>query len=109
MVEAIVGKSLQKDKDSKRFGFVVDYDKKPKRKLYEMLEKEGLQMNQGITFLSDGGDTVQNLQSHISLNSEHILDWFHIIMRITVMKQMAKSVRIDDKHFDINKELDRAK
>ena len=56
--EAIVGKNLQSEKPSKRFGFVSNYDTKPKRRLYELLEKEGLQMNQAITFLSDGGDTV---------------------------------------------------
>jgi hypothetical protein len=59
--EAIVGKSLQDEKPSKRFGFVCKYDNKPKSRLNTMLQKQGLQMNQDITFLSDGGDTVRNL------------------------------------------------
>ena len=50
--EVIVGKSMAAEKKSKRFGFVVDYDEKPKRRLYEMLQAQGLQMNQAITFLS---------------------------------------------------------
>lgn len=49
--------------------------------------------HQAITFLSDGGDTVRNLQLYLSPQAEHILDWFHITMRITVMKQMAASVK----------------
>lgn len=90
--EAIVGKSLQEGKKTKRFGYVTDYEQKPKRKLYEMLKKQGLEMNQAITFLSDGGDTVRELPFYMSPNSEHVLDWFHITMRMTVIKQMAKGV-----------------
>lgn len=64
--EVIVGKSLQNNHPPKRFGFVATYDTKPKRKLYEMLKNQGLQMNQEITFLSDGGDTVRDMQLYLS-------------------------------------------
>ena len=47
-------------------------------------------MNQDITFLTDGGDTVRDLPLYLSPRSEHILDWFHVTMRITVIKQMSK-------------------
>ena len=105
--EVIVGKSMQEDKPSKRFGFVVDYDKKPKRRLYEVLKSQGLQMNQAITFLSDGGDTVRDLQLYMSPVAEHILDWFHITMRITVMQQMAKGVSLESKSASyLSKQLD---
>lgn len=59
--EVIVGKCLQEGHESKRFGYVTNYETKPKRKLYEMLQNQGLQMNQDITFLTDGGDTVRDL------------------------------------------------
>ena len=42
---------------------------------------------QAITFLSDGGDTVRDLQLYLSPLAEHLLDWFHITMRITVLRQ----------------------
>ena len=48
--EAIVGKSLQDEKFSKRFGFVCTYDDKSKFRLNTMLQKQGLQMNQDDTF-----------------------------------------------------------
>ena len=95
--EAIVGKSLQDEKPSKRFGFVSKYDDKPKARLNTMLKKQGLQMNQDITFLSDGGDTVRNLQTLISPQSEHLLDWFHITMKITVMRQTIKGLDKKDR------------
>jgi len=58
----------------------------------EPLQAQGFQLNQNITFLSDGGDTVRDLQRYLSPYSEHILDWFHITMRITVMRNIAKSL-----------------
>lgn len=90
--EVVVGKSMQEEHRSKRFGYVSKYDTKPKRRLCEMLKGQGLQMNQAITFLTDGGDTVRELPFYLSPRSEHILDWFHITMRITVMTQTAKGI-----------------
>jgi len=79
--EVIVGKSITTEGEKKCFGFVHDYDDKPKRRLFELLKSQGLQMNQTITFLSDGGDTVRDLQFYHTPFSEHVLDWFHITMR----------------------------
>ena len=45
--EVIVGKSMSQDgESSKCFGFVNRYDTKPKRRLFEMLKSQGMQMNQ---------------------------------------------------------------
>jgi hypothetical protein len=62
--EVIVGKSIlafRRDNEediasSKCFGFVQTLDEKPKRRLFEVLKSQGHQMNQQLTFLSDGGD-----------------------------------------------------
>lgn len=90
--EVIVGKSIPTDTAAKCFGFVTDYDTKPKRRLAELLKAQGLQMNQAITFLSDGGDNVRDLQLYLSPISEHLLDWFHVTMRITVLRQQLKEL-----------------
>ncbi|MGH7717052.1 MAG: ISKra4 family transposase, partial [Vulcanimicrobiaceae bacterium] len=87
--EVIVGKSIPAAGDSKCFGFVSRLDAKPKRRLYDMLASQGLQMNQQLVFLSDGGDTVRELQMRMSPQAEHILDWFHVTMRLTLMRQLA--------------------
>ncbi len=91
--EIIVGKSIPTDGKAKCFGFVNCYDEKPKRRLFEVLNSQGLQMNQQITFLSDGGDTVRELQMFLSPQAEHILDWFHVSMRLQVLNQMAKGLK----------------
>ncbi len=90
--EVLTGKSILPDGSDKVFAFVNQYDTKPKRRLYEVLKSQGLQMNQKIVFLSDGGDTVRDLQYYLSPESEHLLDWFHITMRLTVMRQMVKGM-----------------
>lgn len=90
--EVIVGKSIKADGTAKCFGFVCGLDRKPRRRLFQVLQSQGMQMNQQITFLSDGGETVRNLQYYLNPQSEHLLDWFHITMRLTVMRQMARGL-----------------
>src|SRR5262249_23500896 len=85
--EVIVGKSIlafRRDDEedtpsSKCFGFVQTLDTKPKRRLFELLQSQGHQMNQQLTFLSDGGDTVRDLQLYMNPQAEHLLDWFHLV------------------------------
>jgi hypothetical protein len=85
--EVIVGKrthafgegEADKKPSSKRFGFVQTLDTKPKRRLYEVLHSQGLQMNQEIAFLSDGNDTLRALQREMSPQATPILDWFHVV------------------------------
>ena len=77
------------------------YDEKPKRRVFEVMNGQGLQSNQLVTFLSDGGDDVREVQQYLSAESEHYLDWFHITMRITVMKQLAKGLGIDTNEAEV--------
>jgi hypothetical protein len=52
--EVIAGKSIPTDGPAKCFGFVQTYDRKPKRRLFEVLKSQGMQANQQVTFLTDG-------------------------------------------------------
>ncbi|MEO0840043.1 MAG: ISKra4 family transposase, partial [Cyanobacteria bacterium J06643_5] len=60
--EIIVGKSIKADGTTKRFGGVYCYDTKPQRRIFEVLKSQGMQMNQQVTFLSDGDDKIRELQ-----------------------------------------------
>jgi hypothetical protein len=79
--------------------------------LFEVLKSQGIQPNQQVTFLSDGADTVCDLQLYLNSNAEHLLDWFHITMRLTVLRQVAKG--LGPSGFDLRdlalKELERIK
>jgi hypothetical protein len=110
--EVIVGKSQPDEGASKCFGFVHTYDTKPKRRLFEVLRSQGMQANQQVTFLSDGGDTVRELQMYLHPEAEHLLDWFHISMRVTVMGQMAKGLaprEVTEAGSDVERQLERVK
>jgi len=107
--EVIVGKSIQEEGETKRFALVQGYDKKPKRRVFDMLQAQGLQMNQNIEFISDGGETVRNLQLYLSPQAEHLLDWFHVTMRLTVMKQMTRGLPDKKEAKEIEKNLERIK
>ena len=67
-------------------------DTKPKRRLYEVVHAQGLQMNQDIAFLSDGDDTLRTLQLEMSPQATHILDWFHRTMKLTILEQYGKGL-----------------
>lgn len=73
--EVIAGKSIETDGGGARvFAFINKYDTKPKRRLHEVLNSQGLQMNGQIAFLPDGGDTVRAMQAYLSQEFEHLLD-----------------------------------
>jgi hypothetical protein len=83
--EVIAGKSVvafrreetDETPSAKCFGFVQTYDEKPRRRLWELLKSQGMQENQQVVFLSDGSDTVRQLQEYLHPCSEHLIDWFH--------------------------------
>ncbi len=107
--EAIVGKSVKADGTSKRFGGVHGYDTKPHRRIFEVLKSQGMQMNQQVTFMSDGDDKLRQLQFALTPNAEYLLDWFHITMRLTVMSQTAKGLKKQDNELELTKKLEQIK
>jgi hypothetical protein len=99
--EVIAGKSVvafrREDEteipSAKCFGFVQTYDEKPRRRLWELLQSQGMQENQQVVFMSDGGEDVRRVQQYLHPFSEHLLDWFHITMRLTVLQQQTKGLQ----------------
>jgi hypothetical protein len=96
--EVIAGKSIPEEGPSKVFAGVGQIDTKPKRRLHEVLMSQGVLPRQHVTFLSDGGDTVRALPAYLHPHSEHILDWFHIGMRVEQLSQTARGFRGTDEY-----------
>ncbi|HEN3636249.1 TPA: ISKra4 family transposase [Yersinia enterocolitica] len=96
--EIIAGKSFSigVPTDTRRFGFVQKGDCHPERRLMAHLSAQGMQANQQIFFLSDGADNLRELQFGMYPESIHVLDWFHITMRLTVLMQYAKGLQVSD-------------
>ena len=96
--ELIVGRSMPEDRAPRYIGLVHGYDRKPKRRLFEVMRQQGLQANQDVTFLTDGGEEVRALTELVTPEAEHVLDWFHIAMRVTVLEQYARGIaHLDEK------------
>jgi hypothetical protein len=89
----IAGKAVPATGKPSCLGYVQTYDTKPTRRLVEVLKSQGMAANQQVTFLTDGGEDIRDLPCYLNPDSEHLLDWFHITMRITVMTNMAKSLQ----------------
>jgi hypothetical protein len=86
--EVIVGKSVPEVQDYRYL--VQTHDDKADRRLFEVLRSQDLRINQGLTFLTDGGDS--SFLDGISPCAENYLDWFHITMRLTVLSQYTKGL-----------------
>jgi hypothetical protein len=110
--EVIAGKSVPTQGPARCFGFVQTYDPKPKRRLFEALKSQGMQANQQVTFLTDGGEDVRGLPLYLNPQAEHLIDWFHLTMRLTVMGQMAKGLgrgAASELATEVGRELERLK
>ena len=98
--EAIAGKSVpgfRRDapeddplRPAKCFAFVQAHDDRPRRRLLDVLAAQGYAPNQKLVLMSDGGESVRRLVVRIGPEAEHVLDWFHVTMRLTVLRQMTK-------------------
>jgi CheY-like chemotaxis protein len=77
---------------AKCFGYVQSYDEKPRQRLWELMKSQGMQENQQVVFMTDGGENVRRVQEYLHPFSEHLIDWFHIAMRLTVLQQQTKAL-----------------
>jgi hypothetical protein len=40
----------------------------------------------------DSGEDIRQVREYLHPNSEHVIDWFHITMRLTVLRQQTKAL-----------------
>ena len=115
--EVIAGRSViafRRDDESnvpsaKCFGYVQTYDEKPRRRLWELMKSQGMQENQQVVFMSDGGENVRRVQEYLHPFSEHLIDWFHITMRLTVLQQQSKALQEEQPQAGVSKRLESVK
>lgn len=117
--EAVVGKSVPADGPPQCFGAVQKHDPNPQLRLMRVLISQGTRRGDRVRFLSDGEPTMRDLHLRMGPHLDHVLDWFHITKRFTVLKQYIKGVVRIEKDagkydrlspgYDIQKKLDSAK
>ncbi len=94
--EVVVGKSIVKDQNDRYFGLVQTHDDQPKRRVVSVLREQGLSMTEEMTFLTDGADNVRNLAVDMSPSAKHLLDWFHLSMRMHILSRYTKGLKHHD-------------
>ena len=94
--EVIVGKSLRHEGAGRCFAYVHRLEADPAQRMQRFVNDAGLQPDDPITFLSDGGDTVRQAQLGFGPRGEYVLDWFHIGMRFQNLTQLAKGLEETD-------------
>jgi hypothetical protein len=64
-----------------------------------------------VVFMSDGGENVRRVQEYLHPFSEHLIDWFHITMRLTVLQQQTKALQEErpETGADVSKQLESVK
>lgn len=98
--EVIAGRSVvafrRKEEDAvpppKCFGFLQTYDAKPRQRVWEVMKSQGMQEHQPVVFLSDGGEDIRQVREYLHPTGEHVIDWLHITMRLTVLQQQTKGL-----------------
>ena len=75
------------------------------------MKSQGMQENQQVVFMSDGGENVRRVQEYLHPFSEHLIDWFHITMRLTVLQQQTKTLQEErpEAGADVSKRLESVK
>lgn len=61
-------------RSSKTFAFVQAFDERPRRRLLDVLARQGCRPNQKIMLMTDGGESVRRLVARIGPEAEHVLD-----------------------------------
>jgi hypothetical protein len=79
----------------KCFGLVPTYDQKPRQRVWEVRKSPGMQENQQVVLMSDGGEDVRQVQEYLHPNREQVIDWFHITMRLTVLPPQTQALQAE--------------
>jgi|ERR1019366_8105692 hypothetical protein len=90
--EAIAGKVLDRDGHATRFSFVRNAGSIAVSAIDLALQRCGVNEVTSITVLTDGDAGLRAIQQQVAPPADHVLDWFHISMRFTNLRQIAKGV-----------------
>jgi len=84
-----VGRILNENKDSRSLEFVrtLENNSAAGHRLKRRLSEQG-QINDGVTVFTDGDPGLSGLLLSALPKATHILDWFHLTWRLTVLKRV---------------------
>jgi hypothetical protein len=97
LVDITVGKVLDSEGNSRRFGFALRGGPAPHSSLRAVLVAQGWQPGSAVTVISDGEPALRNLvKSATGEPVTHILDWWHLSIRVQHIEQTINGMRVLD-------------
>src|SRR3712207_2196540 len=101
--EVICGKVEQEGRASRRFALVRSMTERPHVLLRAALLDQGWREGEAVTAISDGDPALPALvRSATGGPVEHILDWFHLSMRVRHVEQALLGLRaLEPVHFGL--------
>jgi uncharacterized C2H2 Zn-finger protein len=90
--EVVAGKVLNGEGNTTRFAFVRNGGSEAMKAVGLALRQCGVTETTSITVLTDGDAGLRAVQQQVAPEAEHVLDWFHIAMRFTNLRQLARGV-----------------
>jgi hypothetical protein len=87
--EVVVGRILNENKDSRSLGFVrtIESNSAAGHRLKRRMSEQG-RIADGLTVFTDGDPGLRCLLMSALPKATHILDWFHLTRRLTVLKRV---------------------
>ena len=88
--EVVVGRILGRGGSSRSLGFVRTIEKsaQSRDRIRWRVAQEGATTD-GLTVFTDGDEDLRRLQLAVLPNAEHILDWYHLTRKLTVLKNVV--------------------
>jgi len=91
--EAICGKVEREGQPTRRFALVRSVAEQPHALLRAALQDQGWREGEAVTAVSDGDPALPALvRSATGGSVEHILDWFHLSMRVQHVEQVMRGL-----------------
>ena len=90
--EVVLGRILNENKGSRSLGFVrtIDNNAAAGHRLKQRLSEQG-QISDKVTVFTDGDPGLRCLLTSALPKATHILDWYHLTRRLTVLKNVLFS------------------
>ncbi len=87
--EIVVGRILGRNARSRSLGFVrrVENNEQVRHRIRHRVSGEGATTDR-LTVFTDGDEGLRCLQLDVLPNAVHVLDWFHLTRRLTVLKNV---------------------
>ena len=88
--EIIAGRVMADDGSQRSVGFVRTVDQHSRTRVQQAVAEHG-KTTDGLLVLTDGDSRLRDLQLSVLPEATHVLDWYHLTRRLTVLSNVVRS------------------